>query len=172
MLHTRFACQFAISTALTWLSVASYADGLVTVEQRIYGMDCAPCAYGTERALGKLAGVEAVTVSLNDGEAALQFADDSPTMLADIREIIRNNGFTPKEAIVTVAGELERNGDMLVLATRKTGRYALEPAAGDASWRALDAAADGAAIEVRGEVGELPDADGLPRLRVTEHHLR
>lgn len=172
MIHARFAFQGVTLTALTFLGGASYAEGLVTVEQRIYGMDCAPCAFGTERALGKLAGVEAVTVSLNDGEAVLRFADQSPTTLAEIHAVIRNNGFTPKEAVVTVIGELERSGDTLVLATRNADRYVLEPGAGEAAWRALDAAADGAAVEVRGEVGERPDADGLPRLRVTEHRSR
>lgn len=168
MIHSRVTVQCATFAALTLLGVATHADGLVTVEQRIYGMDCAPCAYGTERALSRLAGVEAVTVSLNSGEAALRFADESPTMLADIRAVIRKNGFTPKEAVVTVAGELERDGDRLVLATRKADRYVLERAA-DAAWRALDAVADGAAIEVRGEVDLVAHADGLPQLKVTEY---
>ena len=172
MLHARLALQCVTLTALTFLGVASYADGLVAVEQRIYGMDCAPCAYGTERALGKLAGVEAVTVSLNRGEAALQFGDDSPATLAEIRDVIRNNGFTPKEAVVTVAGKLERDGGTLVVATRNAGSYVLNPGALQSAWQALDAVTDGAAIEVRGEVGELSAEGDLTRLTLTEYRSR
>lgn len=172
MIHARLAFQCVTLTGLAFLGVASYADGLVTVEQRIYGMDCAPCAYGTERALGKLAGVEEVTVSLNRGEAALQFADDSPTTLAEIRDVIRNNGFTPKEAVVTVAGELKRDGGTLVVATRNANSYVLTLGAVQSAWQALDAVTDSAAIEVRGEVGEMPAEDGLTRLTLTEYRLR
>lgn len=57
------------------------ADGLIQAEQTIFGMDCAPCAYGTEQSLKKLAGVTSVTVSLNEGKASVTFAPDSETTL-------------------------------------------------------------------------------------------
>lgn len=48
--------------------VAAYAaraeaNGLLEVEQAIFGMDCAPCAYGVERSLKRLPGAQRVQVS-------------------------------------------------------------------------------------------------------------
>ncbi len=92
------------------------AAGLLEVDQVIFGMDCAPCAYGVEQGLRKLQGVQKVTVSLNQGKAVVVFAPDSPTSLKQIRKTIRKNGFTPKDAMVHVAGRLAREGDALLLA--------------------------------------------------------
>jgi len=88
------------------LPVAAAADGLVQAKQTIFGMDCAPCAYGIEKGLRALAGVESVTVSLNDGYAELLFSKDTATSLAEIREVIRNNGFSPRDASIRVYGRL------------------------------------------------------------------
>lgn len=91
---------------LTVSGLAS-AEGLRQVRQVIFGMDCAPCAYGVEEGLKELPGVESVTVSLNDGYAEVALASGSGTSMSDIREVIRNNGFTPKEAHVQLEGRLE-----------------------------------------------------------------
>lgn len=80
------------------------ADGIRHVHQSIFGMDCAPCAYGVEKALRALPGVEEVTVSLNEGYAEAELMPDSLTTLAQIREAIRNNGFTPKQAVLRIEG--------------------------------------------------------------------
>jgi copper chaperone CopZ len=97
--------------ALTLLAAPVFGDGLREVDQTIFGMDCAPCAYGVEQGLSKLPGVTAVRVSLNEGKAVAEFAPDSTTTLAQIREVIRHNGFTPKDARVTLVGRLVREGD-------------------------------------------------------------
>lgn len=89
---------------MTMLPVAAAADGLAQAKQTIFGMDCAPCAYGIEKGLGALAGVESVTVSLNDGYAEVLFNSDAKTTVEEIREVIRNNGFSPRETSVRVSG--------------------------------------------------------------------
>ena len=50
---------------------------LVKVDQEVFGMDCAPCAYGLERGLKKMDGLERVKVSLNDGKAYLTLAPNN-----------------------------------------------------------------------------------------------
>lgn len=105
--------------------VTALAD-LEYVKQTIYGMDCAPCAYGVEQGLGDLSGVEAVTVSLNDGYAEVHLDDDSGVTLADIREIIRKNGFSPKGAHVRVTGTLVEADDRQVLLQTDTGTFELD----------------------------------------------
>lgn len=112
---------------LTGLAVApARADGLREVDQTIFGMDCAPCAAGIERGLSKLPGVTSVRVSLNEGKAVAQLAPDSTTTLAQIREVIRHNGFTPKDASVTVVGRLVRDGERWWIHAGLAGRWLLD----------------------------------------------
>ena len=104
--------QVALTLALTSaLITPAWADGLRELDQTIFGMDCAPCAAGVEQGLSKLHGVTAVRVSLNDGKAVVTLAPHSRTTLAQIREVILHNGFTPKEAQATLVGRLRRDGD-------------------------------------------------------------
>jgi copper chaperone CopZ len=81
------ALAFSISTARA---------ELLKVEQVVYGMDCAPCAYGLEKSLKKIAGVKEVTVSLNKGTATLELKPGNKVTVKKIKEVIRVNGFTPK----------------------------------------------------------------------------
>ena len=108
--------------------VGALADGLEHVKQTIYGMDCAPCAYGVEQGLKGLNGVAVVTVSLNDGYAKVELSEESQVTLADIREVIRENGFSPKSADVRVSGQVVESDGRFLL---KTDSEVFELDAGD-----------------------------------------
>ena len=63
-------------------------------------------------AIKKVNGVQDVKVSLNEGSAVIKLKDGNKVDVEQIREIIRRNGFTPKDAEVKVAGKVvERNGE-------------------------------------------------------------
>lgn len=95
---------------------AAQAD-LRKVDQTIYGMDCAPCAFGTQKGLSRLEGVTGVDVSLNNANAVIELAPGSPVSLQDIRRVVRNGGFKPVDAVVWAAGILEKQDDGFILAT-------------------------------------------------------
>ena len=62
-------------------------------------------------ALQKIEGVENVDVSLNEGSATIKLKSHNKVTVEQVREVIRKNGFTPKDTRVRVAGKLiERNG--------------------------------------------------------------
>lgn len=107
------------------LVAPAWADGLRELDQTIFGMDCAPCAAGVEQGLRKLDGVTSVRVSLNEGKAVVTLAPDSRTTLAQIREVIRHNGFTPKDAHATLVGRVMRQGEQWWIDTG-SGRFVLE----------------------------------------------
>jgi copper chaperone CopZ len=67
-------------------------------------------------AIDKIEGVTSTTVSVNEGMTTEQFASSNSVRIEQIREVIRSNGFTPKEADVRVAGLLVHRGDTLALA--------------------------------------------------------
>ena len=62
-------------------------------------------------AVQKLPGVESVNVSLERASTEIQLRPGNSITLDQLRSIIKNNGFTAKEATVTVVGKLiERGG--------------------------------------------------------------
>lgn len=52
----------------------------------------------------KVPGVASVKVSLNDGLTILDFASDNTVTLAQLRQIIRNNGFVTNESRIVARG--------------------------------------------------------------------
>ncbi len=146
--------------ALLGVAVAARADGLLHVQQTIFGMDCAPCAYGVQQRLTKLPGITKVEVSLNDGTADIGFAADSITTILQIYDVLVHGGFTPKQAVVTVQGRIAKDGEQLKLIAGSS-QYALSFAhPGDAAaWQA------DAKVVVQGQVPD-PGASGVPVLQV------
>jgi copper chaperone CopZ len=62
-------------------------------------------------AIKKVPGVDSVNTSLNEGFADIKLREGNSITVEQVREIVRKNGFTPKESIVKVRGEVvERNG--------------------------------------------------------------
>jgi copper chaperone CopZ len=61
--------------------------------------------------MNRIDGVASVDVSLNEGTVLLKLKPANRVTVDQIREVIRNNGFTPKATQVEAAGRLiERNG--------------------------------------------------------------
>ena len=112
--------------ALSALGAPAHADGLLRVQQTVFGMDCAPCAYSVQHGLEKLPGVLDAKVSLNDGQAVIRLAPVNSVTLADIQTLIRHNGFTPKNALITIVGSLSETGGHYYLLSSGGARYALQ----------------------------------------------
>src|SRR5258706_12913070 len=64
------------------------------------------CAYAVRGALKKVAGVESVEVSLNKGLAAVKLKPGNTVRPEELWEVVRKNGFTPKETRVVVRGTI------------------------------------------------------------------
>ncbi len=104
--------RLGIIALLTIFSLSGAMAQLIKVDQEVFGMDCAPCAYGLERGLKKMDGLESVRVSLNDGKAYLKLASDNELTLQKIQEEVKNNGFSARNAEVTLNGELLKEGNV------------------------------------------------------------
>lgn len=104
-----------MKTKNKWLSallIAALAFGVATaraellkLEQKVYGMDCAPCAYGLEKSLKKLPGIKDVSVSLNKGTATIELKPGNKVTVAEIKDVVRKNGFTLKETKILKGSE-------------------------------------------------------------------
>jgi len=98
---------------------------LQKIQQTVFGMDCAPCAHAMERGLGSMEGVETVSVSLNEGLAALTLAKTNSIAYEDIRTTVSNGGFAAKKATLTVRGTVRHVGDRWVLDTPAGDQFVL-----------------------------------------------
>lgn len=138
------------------LSGTATAQGLLEVKQTVFGMDCSPCAHGVEKGLEKLKGVKDATVSLNEGYAAVVLNAENSVTLEEIQKVVRENGFTPKDATVVVAGTVERGKrDQLVLITSADHVYALDAASDKkALLQDLHALATDSTIEIEAHLAE------------------
>jgi hypothetical protein len=58
----------------------------------------------------KVNGVAAVEVRLNEGLTILDLKADNHITLAELRKVIRNNGFVPKETVIEAAGTVDGAG--------------------------------------------------------------
>ena len=103
--------RLGIIALLTIFSLSGVMAQLIKVDQEVFGMDCAPCAYGLERGLKKMDGLESVRVSLNDGKAYLKLASANELTLQKIQEVVKSNGFSARNAEVTLKGELLKEGN-------------------------------------------------------------
>lgn len=150
--------RLGVFLTLFGLALPTFADGLTRVEQRIFGMDCAPCAYGIEQGLKRLSGVTEVRVSLNEGVAVVALAAGSSTTVENIRKIIRQNGFTPKAAQVVITGKLVRSDGLTWLEASGLPRYQLKGVTKDAEAILNAHPIGGVQLE-----GEVPESDSTAR---------
>ena len=96
------------------------------VDQTIYGMDCAPCAYAVENRMKNKDGARNVTLSLNEGKTVAEFAPGSRVTLEDIRDAIRRGGFDARDATLRLTGSLNREGGMWILSLPSGEKFQLD----------------------------------------------
>jgi copper chaperone CopZ len=108
--------NIALIMIMAILGTVSSKAQIQKIDQVVYGMDCAPCAYGLERGLKKMDGLKNVRVSLNDGKAYLELSENNSLSLRQIQNEVEKNGFSAKKAEVVIEGKL----------TNKNGAFELE----------------------------------------------
>lgn len=96
---------------------------ITKVDQTVFGMDCAPCAYGLERGLIGMDGIEEVRVSLNDGKAYLDLTANNNLSLKQIQEEVKENGFSAKNAEVVLEGQLVKEDNSLKIRVNNEEYY-------------------------------------------------
>jgi len=118
-------------------------------------------------AVKKLDGVESVTVSLEAGTADIRLRPGNVVSLQRIRRLIRNSGFTPKQAEVTAVGKKVAWEKKPAFEVSKIGVvYLLEedPDHPAAMSRLSGAGEVGGLLVAEGTVSE--EAEGTERLRL------
>ncbi len=91
--------------AVFWLSIVAWPADQEVVDVSVTGLACPFCAYSVEKSLGKLPGVDSVTVNLAAHQVRVVMQADHPANLQQIKQAIVNAGFTPGEASTSTAQE-------------------------------------------------------------------
>ena len=95
----------AVSLGLL-LHAAPGNAAFVSAELRVNGLSCPFCAFGIEKKLLDVDGVQGVEVFLDDGRIALSFEPDSAATVSDLEEAVEKAGFELAGLKLTVRGRL------------------------------------------------------------------
>jgi copper chaperone CopZ len=95
--------------ALLLLAAIPVRAEYLHIQLKVYGLDCELCSRGVSASIGKLAGVESVSVSIKTGLLDIVLARGNKFKMNDLRKRIRQNGFRAMEAKVTAIGQFNGN---------------------------------------------------------------
>lgn len=97
---TVLALFLVLPTALWGAGAQPKAAEKQVLEVQVKGMTCPFCAYGIEKNLSKLPGVEKAQVSLESRKARVIMQAGYGPDEARVRQVILDSGFTPGEATI------------------------------------------------------------------------
>ncbi|MEX2346504.1 MAG: heavy metal-associated domain-containing protein [Balneolaceae bacterium] len=123
---------FSISMASGFFIIAAFMlpenaqAQLHEIDQSIFGMDCAPCAYAVENRMKRMDGATNVNLSLNEGNTVVEFAPDNNVTLEEIREAIQKGGFDARDATLRLTGILNREADKWILSLPSGEKFQLD----------------------------------------------
>jgi hypothetical protein len=83
----------------------------------------------------KVEGVRTVRVSLKDGLTILDLKPGNAVTLANLREIIKRNGFVSKEAIIVASGHPDGPDAFVVGGTNERIHVSTPPQSAAGDWR-------------------------------------
>ena len=114
-------------------------------------------------------------VSLERSQASVRLRPGNRVTLAQLRQLVKNNGFNPREAAVTVLGDLAEKANTVTLSVSGSGGVLIitqDPANAPAYRRVRDRLASGSGMSVMldGLVPEPTAKDAEERLVVREVH--
>ena len=116
-------------------------------------------------AVEKLDGVDKAEVSLDEGRVTVRFAPGNTVTIAELRRTIRHQGFTPKEARLTLSARIEIRGGALMAIVPGSGVAYAVTADGQVHARLSSSA--GGTVVLEGEVA-IDENDRTPeRIAVT-----
>ena len=110
-------------------SLAAHAE-YEQINLTVFGMDCAPCAHAIHVSMKGISGVNTVDVDLNTGLVSIKLTPGNHAAMRQFNEAIEKNGFTHKDANISVRGQLSGSAQAPFLEVTGTkDRYALAPIA-------------------------------------------
>ena len=165
------AASFVALTVCVLVPLSSRAE-LLEAELEVNGMACPFCAFGIEKKLRAVEGVQDLTIFLDEGRIELVFSPDNGASASDIEAAVKKAGFKLSGLQLEVRGTLARDTDTPVLDAGRNVRFLLLDGKNDGAplveepLEKLRASARGGALVVNGMAqGKV---DGLRGLVLTD----
>ncbi len=83
-----------LTSATALLAAGLTCAGGTAYELRVDGLACPYCAYGIEKKLSRVEGVEKIEIDLNKGVVRVMTREGTALSEADMRRLIAQTGFT------------------------------------------------------------------------------
>lgn len=104
------------SLAILFLSASAFSEEQNQATVRVDGLSCPFCAYGLEKKLKSIDGVDKLEIKVNDGLAILTYKDGAKIEKEVIAKKVKEAGFTPGEITIgTVEEQKMTNGEKITL---------------------------------------------------------
>jgi len=92
----RFLLMVGLLLAAPIASVSAQETGTSSATIRVDGLSCPFCAYGLEKHLKKIAGVEGVEINMKSGKAIVRLKPDVQVDDAALKTAVKKAGFTAR----------------------------------------------------------------------------
>ena len=96
MKRLRFLLLAVLLLTAPIASVAAQEVSARSATIRVDGLSCPFCAYGLEKHLKKIAGVESVEINMKDGKAVVHLKPDAQVNDAALKTAVKKAGFTAR----------------------------------------------------------------------------
>ena len=125
-----------VTLALVGLNGSAFAD-VKTLTVTVDGLACPFCAYGLEKKLKQVEGVDSLKIDVDAGEAVMSITPGTRLaaasgeekggrgLVSNIREAVEEAGFTPRKLEATVVGSVAHEGGSARLQLAGTGESLL-----------------------------------------------
>lgn len=110
--------MFSLLTAAAFLLGASRCASaqVEAAVVKLDGLSCPFCAYGLEKRLKKVEGVEKVEIKVDQATAELTVKKGKALSIEEVEKAVKEGGFTPRELSLTVTGRFAERDGRVVLA--------------------------------------------------------
>ena len=89
-----------ILTVLLFILSLSVPARAGEIEMEVHGMACSFCAYGLEKKIKKLDGVESITIDVQTGKANVQTKEGTEIAPETLEKIAKDSGLELKNTVV------------------------------------------------------------------------
>ncbi len=154
MLHRSIRKHVGLTLLATVLFVAPVWAQVESATVAVDGLACPFCAYGVEKRLKKVGGVESVRVSFRDNEATLFAKNNESIAVGEIPRAIKKAGFTHGAIEISAVGQLtgDATGSWLLKVEGQDKSFSLTDLKQDFEGKLQGFATKGAPERVRGTV--------------------
>ena len=124
MMMNKFAISIVLALLFGLSPISAQAE-LRTAELRVNGMSCPFCAFGIEKKLRRVNGVNQVEVLLDEGRIRVMFFAKNTATVRDIEMAVDDAGFQLLGLSVDVEGSLVEDDGAMVLQAGDASRFRL-----------------------------------------------